>query len=194
MDERDYMESNRALWDEWTGIHAKSAFYDLEGFKAGRLSLDRVAREGLGDVTGKRLLHLQCHFGMDTLSWARLGAEVTGVDFSEKAIALARALSAELSIPARFVCANIYDLPAALDGAFDIVFTSGGVLYWLPDLVRWAEIVAHYLRPGGTFFLADSHPLRHGLRGGRRRSAAGHRLSLFPRARAAQVRRAGVLR
>ncbi len=155
---QEFMDSNRALWDEWTGIHAKSRFYDLEGFKAGKLSLGRVEREGLGDVAGKTLLHLQCHFGMDTLSWARLGATVTGVDFSEKAIALARALSSELNLPATFVCANIYDLPDALDGAFDIVFTSGGVLYWLPDLQRWGEIVAHFLKPGGVFFVADSHP------------------------------------
>mgnify|MGYP005833105633 CR=1 FL=1 len=158
-EQREYMESNRALWDEWTGIHIRSPFYDVEGFKAGKLSLGRVEREGLGDVTGKRLLHLQCHFGMDTLSWARLGAQATGVDFSENAIAFARALSAELGIPATFICANIYDLPGVLSGEFDIVFTSGGVLYWLPDLARWGQIIAHFLKPGGVFYVVDAHPL-----------------------------------
>ena len=153
-----YMESNRALWDEWTGIHEKSAFYDLDGFKAGKLSLGALERAALGDVAGKSLLHLQCHFGMDTLSWARLGAQVTGVDFSEKAIALAQSLSAELNIPATFICANVYEAPAVLDGQFDIVFTAGGVLYWLPDLRRWAQIAAHFLKPGGLFYVADAHP------------------------------------
>lgn len=161
MDERGYIESNKALWNEWTGIHVKSKFYDLESFKAGQLALDTLEREGPGDVAGKSLLHLQCHFGMSTLSWARLGAEVTGADFSDKAIALARSLSAELDIPATFVCADIYDLPGVLDGAgtFDIVFTSHGVLPWLPDMQRWAGVIAHFLRPGGVFYIVELHPI-----------------------------------
>jgi SAM-dependent methyltransferase len=155
----EYRRANQALWDEYTGINAASPLYELEKFKAGAIKLHPLERSELeGEVAGKDLLHLQCHFGMDTLSWARLGARVTGVDFSEKAIALARSLSEELSIPARFVCCDLYDLPRHLEGAFDIVFTSYGVLAWLPDLRGWAELVARYLRPGGTFYIAEIHP------------------------------------
>ncbi len=152
-----YTQSNRELWDEWTGIHARSEFYDVEGFKAGRRSLRPIELEALGDVTGKTLLHLQCHFGMNTLDWARRGAQVTGVDFSEKAIALARSLSRELSIPAEFVLSDIAALPDVLHREFDIVFTSYGVLTWLSDLRRWGQVVAHFLKPGGTFFIAEFH-------------------------------------
>ena len=106
----------------------------------------------------KSLLHLQCHFGMDTLSWARLGARATGVDFSDEAIALARSLSQELGIEARFVCSNIYDLPDVLSGQYDIVFTSYGVLCWLPDLTRWAQVIGHFLKSKGTFYIVDGHP------------------------------------
>jgi 2-polyprenyl-3-methyl-5-hydroxy-6-metoxy-1,4-benzoquinol methylase len=155
----EYIKYNENLWNHWTDLHAKSEWYDLEGFKAGRLSLGDIEREVLGDVAGKSLLHLQCHFGLDTLSWARLGARVTGVDFSEKAISLARALGSELEIPATFVRSNIYDLPDNLSGQFDIVFTSYGVLWWLPDIKEWAKVVAHFLRPGGTFLLVEFHPL-----------------------------------
>ncbi|HXG68826.1 MAG TPA: methyltransferase domain-containing protein [Blastocatellia bacterium] len=155
----EYLETNRNLWNGWTALHQKSAFYDLAAFESGKSSLNSVELEELGDVSGKTLLHLQCHFGMDTLSWARLGAQVTGVDFSDKAIALARSLSEKLALDARFVCSNIYDLPDVLQGEFDIVFTSYGVLSWLPDLRRWAEIVAHYLKPGGTFYIVEFHPV-----------------------------------
>ena len=155
----DYRRANQALWDEYTGINAASPLYELEKFKAGAIKLHPLERSELeGEVAGKDLLHLQCHFGMDTLSWARLGARVTGVDFSQKAIALARSLSEELSIQARFVCCDLYDLPRHLEGAFDIVFTSYGVLIWLPDLRGWAELVARYLRPGGIFYMVEFHP------------------------------------
>jgi SAM-dependent methyltransferase len=154
-----YVESNRSLWNGWTRLHAHSEFYDLESFKAGRSSLKPIELAEVGDVRGKSLLHLQCHFGQDTLSWARLGATVTGVDFSDEAISLARALSAELHIPARFIQSNIYDLRAALDDRFDIVFTSYGVLSWLPDLDAWAEMIAHFLEPGGCFYIVDGHPI-----------------------------------
>lgn len=157
----EYLESNRRLWNDWTGIHEKSEFYDIEGFKANPLRLHPIEQEELGDVRGKSLLHLQCHFGMDTLSWATLGATVTGADFSDKAIDLARKLSAETGIPANFVCSNIYDLPNVLQGQFDIVFTSHGVLGWLPDIPQWAQIVAHFLKPGGTFYVAEVHPFAY---------------------------------
>lgn len=153
-----YLRANRELWDELTPIHARSEFYDVEGFKSGRCALSSIELEEVGDVSGKSLLHLQCHFGMDTLSWARLGAKAVGVDFSDKAIALARALSQETGIRAKFVCSDIYELLDVLDEKFDIVFTSAGVLCWLPDLKRWAEIISHFLRPAGFFYIFDSHP------------------------------------
>jgi 2-polyprenyl-3-methyl-5-hydroxy-6-metoxy-1,4-benzoquinol methylase len=152
--------ANEALWDAWTAIHAKGEFYDLEGFRAGGVRLRPYEIEMVGDVTGKSLLHLQCHFGIDTLSWARLGARVTGADLSPEAIELARSLAIELGFPdARFVRSNLYDLPAALDGQFDVVYTSRGVLGWLPDVRGWARVVAHFLAPGGTFFISEIHPV-----------------------------------
>ena len=157
----DYFKSNQDLWNRLTGINARSEFYDLAGFSAGESSLREPELSEVGAVAGKRLLHLQCHFGMDTLSWARSGAHVTGVDFSDEAITLARSLSAELDIPARFVHSDIYDLPLhpdLQDETFDIVFTSYGVLTWLPDVLRWAKVVRHFLNPGGTFYVVEFHP------------------------------------
>jgi SAM-dependent methyltransferase len=154
----DLFEANRRQWDERTAIHVSSGFYDVEGFKAGRCALNSVELDELGDVSGKRLLHLQCHFGMDTLSWARLGATVTGVDFSPESIRVARELAAELGLEARFVRSNIYELTNNLTGHFDIVFTSYGVLVWLPDLAKWAETVAHFLTRDGVFYLVEEHP------------------------------------
>ncbi len=154
----DFLKSNQELWNNWTRLHVQSKMYDVPGFKAGKIPLDSVVREGVGDVAGKSLLHLQCHFGIDTLSWARLGARVTGIDFSDVAITQARTLSTELNIPANFICCNLYDLPNHLSGQFDIVFTSHGVLSWLPDLNEWGRIVARFLKPGGAFFIAEAHP------------------------------------
>ncbi len=154
----DYLRANRDNWDELVAIHEKSKYYDLDGFKSGKSSLKSIELEELGNVSGKSLLHLQCHFGLDTLSWARLGAKVTGVDFSDKAIALARSLSKELGIEAAFVCSDVYDLPKAHSGKFDIVFTSYGVLCWLPDIGRWARVVSQFIEQGGTFFIVEHHP------------------------------------
>ncbi len=156
MEERS--RANRALWNELTAVNARSPLYRLEQFKAGEIKLNPLERGEVGDVRGKKLLHLQCHFGMDTLSWARLGADVTGVDFSEEAIELARSLSEELQIPARFICSDIYELEQILDEEFDLVFTSYGVLAWLPDLPRWAALAARYVRPGGFFYMVEFHP------------------------------------
>ena len=153
-----YMETNRWHWDEVTPVHVASAFYDVAGFKQQPDSLTPVETEELGDVAGKTLLHLQCHFGMDTISWAGRGALVTGVDFSPPAIAQARALAMELGIAARFLESNVYDLPERLQEQFDIVFTSYGALPWLPDLRRWAQVAARYVQPGGVFYLAEFHP------------------------------------
>src|SRR5438552_2140865 len=129
----DYMNVNRERWNEMVAIHQRSEFYDVAGFKAGRITISDLEREEVGDVLGKSLLHLQCHFGMDTLSWARLGATVTGVDFSPRAIELAGSLATELGIEARFIEADVLALDAVLEGEFDVVFTSIGVTYWLPD-------------------------------------------------------------
>ena len=153
-----YYDVNRKRWDELVAIHAASQEYDLEGFIAGKNSLHSVELEALGDVSGKSLLHLQCHFGLDTLSWARLGAKVTGVDFSETGIELAREIAKKIGVDAEFVCSNVYDLPEHLDAEYDIVFTSYGALCWLHDMEAWAGVVSHFLRPGGTFFIAEFHP------------------------------------
>jgi SAM-dependent methyltransferase len=153
-------EANRSLWDAWTAVHATGDFYDLEAFKAGGVRLRPYEIELVGAVAGKSLLHLQCHFGIDTLSWARLGAVVTGADLSPAAIDLATQLAAELGHPeARFVLSNVYDLPANLDGTFDVVYTSRGVLGWLPDIRAWADVVALFVAPGGIFFITEAHPV-----------------------------------
>jgi SAM-dependent methyltransferase len=155
-----YTEANREAWNTRTRAHVQSAFYDVEGFKAGKNRLRAVELAELTDVAGKSLLHLQCHFGLDTLSWARLGAQVTGADLSDESITFARALAAEVGIPATFVCADLYSLPDVLDGQFDIVFTSYGVLGYLRDLTAWGRLIAHFLKPGGTFYIVEFHPFR----------------------------------
>jgi SAM-dependent methyltransferase len=154
----DWRALNRASWNARTRVHLASRFYDLDGWKRGGCSLAPIELEEVGDVRGRRLLHLQCHFGQDTLSWARRGAEVVGLDFSDEAIEAARGLAAEAGLPARFVCADVYDAAAAVGERFDIVFTSYGVLGWLPDLEPWARQVAACLRPGGRLHLVEFHP------------------------------------
>ena len=153
------IDGNRELWDELAPIHVASAFYDVEGFKAGRSSLRHIELGELGDVTGKSLLHLQCHFGLDTLSWARLGARVTGVDLSPRSIGIARLLAEQIGTDATFHCASVYDLQDVVSGDFDVVFTSYGALQWLPDIRRWAEVVARFVRPGGVFYIVEFHPV-----------------------------------
>jgi SAM-dependent methyltransferase len=157
----EYFRTNREMWDELVSVHVKTRGplgYNVDEFRRGGTALHPIEVEEVGDVAGKDLLHMQCHFGLDTLSWARLGARVTGVDFSEAGIAAARALAAELRIPARFVLSNVYDLPRNLTDDFDIVYTSYGVLNWLPDLPAWARVIAHFLRPGGFVYLLEAHP------------------------------------
>jgi SAM-dependent methyltransferase len=154
----EYRRANLELWNNWAQLHVQSNLYDVAGFKAGKNSLKSIELEEVGDVAGKTLLHMQCHFGKDTMSWARLGATVTGVDFSDKAIEIARELSAELDIPATFVLSDIYNLPNVLSGQFDVVFVSYGAISWLNDLDEWARIGASYLKPGGLFYIAEFHP------------------------------------
>ncbi len=158
MKDAQRMAANRRLWDDRVDVHRRSEFYDVAGFRAGRSTLRSIELKELGDVAGRTLLHLQCHFGLDTLSLARMGARVTGVDFSEPAIALARSLAQELGIEARFIQSNVYELTRALHEQFDVVFTTYGVLCWLPDVPEWARVVARFLRPGGTFVIVDQHP------------------------------------
>jgi ubiquinone/menaquinone biosynthesis C-methylase UbiE len=155
----NHQKINLLNWNDRALIHAKSTFYDVDSFRAGRQTLRDIELSELPDVAGKSLLHLQCHFGMDTLSWAKLGANVTGIDFSDKAIDLAINLSDELGLNARFVQSNVYDLPQVLDEKFDIVFTSYGVLCWLNDLQKWANVIQHFLKPGGVFLIVEEHPL-----------------------------------
>jgi SAM-dependent methyltransferase len=155
------LRANRELWDEWTAIHLESPFYDVESFRDGTNPI-RIAdyeRQEVGSVEGKTLLHLQCHFGLDTLSWARLGARVTGVDFSERAIDAARSLAADVELDATFVRSDVDSLPGVLDGDFDVVYTSNGVLGWLPDVRSWARTAAQFVRPGGFFYVTDIHPV-----------------------------------
>lgn len=154
-----WRELNRAWWDERTPLHVASPLYDVAGFRAGRETLRPFELELLGDVSGLRLVHLQCHFGLDTLGWARHGASVVGLDFSAPAVEVASALADELGLDGSFVCADVYDAVAALGGErFDVVCTGFGALNWLPDLEAWSEVVAALLRPGGRLLLAEFHP------------------------------------
>jgi SAM-dependent methyltransferase len=158
----DFLKANLASWDEAVGLHVDSELYDVQGFKAGTTSLSEIELRELGPSVreGTRLLHLQCHFGLDTLSWARQGAVVTGADFSGEAIRTARALADEVGLSPRaaFVQSDVEHLPDALSGRFDVVFTSWGALIWLGDLEHWAEVIDHFLAPGGTFYIAEFHP------------------------------------
>jgi SAM-dependent methyltransferase len=157
----DALADNRRLWEAWTKIHVDSEFYDVPSFVDGRnpIRLRDYELEEVGDVHGRTLLHLQCHFGMDTLSWARLGARVTGVDFSPSAIAAARSLAEQVGIDARFIESDVYSLSDKLDDQFDIVYTSRGVLGWLPDMDRWAAVAARHVKPGGFLYVAEGHPV-----------------------------------
>jgi ubiquinone/menaquinone biosynthesis C-methylase UbiE len=155
----DYIKINKQTWNNKTDVHIASDFYDVESFINGKSTLNTIELDLLGDVKGKKILHLQCHFGQDTLSLARLGAKVTGVDLSDKAIERAKEFSGKLGLNAHFICCDIYDLPQHLDEQFDIVFTSYGTIGWLPDLNKWATIVSRFLKPNGKFVFAEFHPV-----------------------------------
>jgi len=159
---RDEMLANLELWNGWTDIHVAGSFYDIEGFIANPSSrpFDWVTRQVVGDVAGKRLLHLQCHIGIDTLRFALSGAaEVTGVDFSPRAVAAARSIAARMGLPATFIEADVTALTDDVPrDAYDVVFTSYGTIMWLPDLEGWGEAIATRLAPGGVFHIIDAHP------------------------------------
>jgi SAM-dependent methyltransferase len=157
--EEVYQEANRSLWNQWTQNHLKSEFYDLEEFRKNPDSLNSIELDLLGDVSGKRILHLQCHFGQDSLSLAAKGASIVGVDLSDDAVAAGNALAKELSLDGTFIQSDVLELDRVLDDEFDIVFTSYGTTGWLPDLSKWGRIVNHFLKPGGLFVIADFHPV-----------------------------------
>lgn len=163
MSHDDYLAANRANWDDRVAIHWEPDGYDAAGFIADPRRITGVVsrdRHRLPDLKGLRVVHPQCHFGMDTLSLARLGAEVTGVDFSETAITAARRLSEESGTPGRFVVSDLYDAVEALGGeTFDLVYTGVGALNWLPDVGRWARVMAALLAPGGLLYVREAHPV-----------------------------------
>ena len=156
----DGLNINLTSWNNRAAMHLRdrTGFYDVEGFLAGDDKLNPIEASEVGDVRGRRLLHLQCHFGLDTLSLARRGAIVTGLDFSPVAIDGARALAAQAGLPATFVEADVYDARKVIDGDFDRVFSTWGTICWLPDVKRWAQVVSDMLAPGGVFYFLDSHP------------------------------------
>lgn len=157
----DYINANKDHWNQRTPIHMSSTFYDVPAFLNGKNSLKHIELDLLGDVTGKSILHLQCHFGQDTLSLARMGANVTGIDLSDAAIDAANLLREKLQLEnkARFICCDLYHLPLLLHERFDIVFTSYGTIGWLPDMDAWAKVVQHFIKPGGHFIMAEFHPV-----------------------------------
>lgn len=157
--EENYIEINRKSWNNRTDAHIKSEFYDMDGFMKGNTSLNEIELKLLGDVRGKSILHLQCHFGQDTISLSRLGAVTTGVDLSDKAIDYAKSIAKETNTNAEFICCDIYDLPNHLENQFDIVYTSYGTIGWLPDLNKWAEVISKFLKPGGKFIFVEFHPV-----------------------------------
>ena len=159
MTTKNYIEINKQSWNKRTDIHLKSDFYDLDGFLKGNTSLNEIELKLLGEIKGKSVLHLQCHFGQDTISLGRLGATVTGVDFSDNAINEANSLAVKTNIKAEFICCDIYDLSQYLDKQFDIVFTSYGTISWLPDLDKWAKIILKYLKPNGKLVFVEFHPV-----------------------------------
>lgn len=156
--EIDYIEINKHSWNNRTETHLESDFYDLKGFLNGNTSLNKIELELLGDVKGKTILHLQCHFGQDSISLSRLGAKVVGVDLSDKAIENARLLAQKTNSDAQFICCDLYDLENHLENQFDIVFTSYGTITWLPDLNKWAKLISKFLKPMGTFLFVEFHP------------------------------------
>lgn len=156
---KKYFDVNRDTWNKKVSIHAASEFYDVDAFLKGKSSLNAYELNEIGDVKGKSLLHLQCHFGQDTLSLTRMGAKCTGIDLSNEGIEKAKYLNKKLRLNATFIESNLYDVPKNVAGKFDIVFASYGVVGWLPDLKTWGEIIANKLKKGGFFYLIEFHPI-----------------------------------
>ena len=159
VEEEKYITENRKLWNARVPVHVDSEFYGMKDFMEGKSSLKPIELELLGDIKGKSILHLQCHFGQDTISLARMGASVTGVDLSDAAIEKAREINHQAGTDAEFICCDLYSLPQYLDKKFDLVFTSYGTIGWLPDMDQWAHIVSYFLKPGGGFVFVEFHPV-----------------------------------
>jgi len=159
--EHEYFKANQALWDAKTRVHVKSAFYDLAGFMAGKNTLQKIELEQLPELKGLKVLHSQCHFGQDTLSMQRMGAQCTGIDLSPLAIDTARDLNTQLGLDASFHTCNVYELDKTLQDTYDLVFTSYGVIGWLPDLKRWAAQLVSRLKPGGQLHITEFHPMMY---------------------------------
>ena len=157
--ENRYLDINRQSWNNRTEVHLHSDFYDLPGFMEGNSSLNEIELDLLGDLRGKTVLHLQCHFGQDSICLSRMGAQVTGVDLSDRAIESAKRIAKELGEDTKFICCDLYELENHLDGEFDVVFASYGTIGWLPDLDRWAKLIVKALRPGGKFVFVEFHPV-----------------------------------
>jgi len=155
----NYIDINKQSWNNRLESHLTSNFYDVPGFLNGKSSLNKIELDLLGDIKGKKILHLQCHFGQDTISLSKLGAEVTGVDFSKMSIEKGISLAKELNTTTKFICCNVYDLEQHLDEEFDILFTSYGTISWLPDIDKWAALISKYLKLGGEFIFVEFHPI-----------------------------------
>lgn len=156
---KKYTEINKEAWNIKTEAHIDSEFYANEDFLNGKNTLNDIELNLLGDLKGKKVLHLQCHFGQDSISLTRLGAEVTAIDLSDIAIERAKTFSKQLGTNVDFICCDVYDLPQYLDKQFDIVYTSYGVIGWLPDMNKWAEVISHFLKPRGKFVFVEFHPI-----------------------------------
>ncbi|SEG59883.1 class I SAM-dependent methyltransferase [Sphingobacterium lactis] len=158
-EQEQYKEIYKKLWNQKTDAHVTSDFYANADFLNGETSLNPIELDLLGEVKDKKILHLQCHFGQDSLSLARLGAAVTGVDLSDRAIAKAQELNNHLGLDATFICSDVYETPHSLDGQFDLVFSSYGTIGWLPDLNKWAQVITRCLKPGGKLVFVEFHPI-----------------------------------
>ncbi|MCG8474838.1 MAG: class I SAM-dependent methyltransferase [Cytophagales bacterium] len=158
MNDPDFISVNKSLWNEKTPYHLESDFYDNDSFLEGRNSLNEIELALLEDVKGKKILHLQCHFGQDTLSFARMGAQVTGIDFSDKAIQVANRMAEKLDLDAQFICCNVLEIDKHITGQFDLIYTSYGAICWLPELDTWAKNISKMLKPDGKFMIVEFHP------------------------------------
>lgn len=154
----NYLDINRKLWNAKVDSHLRSDFYFVDEFLKGRTSLNSIELELLGEIKGKEILHLQCHFGQDSISLSRMGAKVTGVDLSDKSIEAAIDLAQKCGTDTQFLISDVYELPTILDQKFDLVYTTYGTIGWLPDLEKWAKVVSHFLKPGGKLIFVEFHP------------------------------------
>ena len=158
MEEQEFLEINRKAWNAKTKAHVKSDFYDVPSFLAGKTALKHTDLALVDDVNGKDLVHLQCHFGLDTLSFARMGAKVWGLDLSDESIDEARRLTNQIGVEATFVQGNVHDAPELLSRQFDVIYTGWGALCWLPDLKRWGKVINELAKPGTELYICEFHP------------------------------------